>query len=76
MCTVYGVGDVKGRLIFSSSGMERQFAAHYGPEGTANPSETYAILRVAHERVMRGEPTFRSGQYAGVALTSGEWGAA
>ena len=73
LCTVYGVGGVKGRLIFPASGMERQFASQTGPEGTGNPSETYAMMRMAHERVMRGDPTFRSGQYAGVAPTSGEW---
>ena len=32
------------------------------------------MLRMARGRVMRGEPTFSSGQHAGVVLTSGEWG--
>ena len=54
--------------------MERQFTAHDGPEGTASPSEMYEMMRMAHECVPRGDPTFRSGQYAGVALTSGERG--
>ena len=54
--------------------MERKFTAHSGPEGAGNPSETYAMLRMARERVMRGAPTFRSGKYDGVVLTSGEWG--
>ena len=72
--TVHRVGGVKGSLIFHAPGMGRKFADHAGPDGAAKPSETYAMLRIARERVMRGEPTFRSREYAGSTLTCGERG--
>ena len=53
--------------------MERLRAAHAGPVGIAYPDETYEILRITGERVIRGKPTFRIVQYVGALLTPGEW---
>ena len=53
--------------------MQRQFVAGAGPQGVNTPAETYAMLQKATERVERGEPTFRIGEFVGLKLTPAEW---
>ena len=57
-------GPADGRALLLE-GMRATFVAPAGPGGSATPAEAQCMLGAAIERVVAGEPSFRSGRYMG-----------